>query len=191
MAADDHRTLAVEEFILNQTDKGEEDPMKKVRLAITAMAPALGVMASPVAAHAATTATDAHAASLTSGKRVSTYSRQGGVGVSPDVVCHWVDATSKSSADHNLWALIGYTGSCVGYQQARLVGKQTGLAERLRAYSKGGAKVTSEFLPGKISGDATFWSSSPNHYYKEVCIAIVYNTNHNDVKNGPVCMDAA
>jgi hypothetical protein len=53
--------------------------MKKVRLAIGAAAPALGMMAvAPAAAHAATTSNPgAHAVTKTPGKRVSVDGRHG------------------------------------------------------------------------------------------------------------------
>jgi hypothetical protein len=84
---------------------------------------------------------------------------------------------------------IGYSGTlCIHSQWAELDKWQTGLTERVRIYSGGGYLERTTWQAGKdIDNQYTFFSSIPNSYGHQVCEALVANSNHNDVKYGPVC----
>ena len=153
--------------------------MKKVRLAFAAAAPVLGLAAAP-AAHAATTSANGRTGTTTSGRHAA--------GATPDVVCYSQNVRSAFNPSGTLRAEIIFGGnSCVAYQQARLDYAQTGYEERVRYWTKNNTLITSHYLAGDISGNATYWSSRPDRYAYQICAAIVPNGNHGKVVWGPVC----
>lgn len=84
---------------------------------------------------------------------------------------------------------ISYSKQCVTWQEGRLWKSQTGLTERVRFYSGGGALEDTRWLHGAISFSRhqTNFQSTPYTYAHEICQALVSNNNHNNVKYGPVC----
>jgi len=148
--------------------------MKKVRLAFAAAAvPVLGVVAVP-AAHAATTTADNPGTAT----HVTT----------PDVICSLTYVRAAFNPAGTVRAEIIFGGnSCVGYQQLRLDYAQDGYEERIRLQNVDNDIVFSSYIGGTITGNATYWSSTPNRYAYEVCGALVPNGNHNRVVWGPVC----
>jgi hypothetical protein len=146
--------------------------MKKVRLAIGAAMPAIGMLAIPTAGAHAATGTNRpvphHAA--------RTAARPDACGV----------ANSVSQTNGQLTGFIDFDGNCVHLQTATLHRNQTGLTERVRFWTSG--KMTKQvFRAGNASGNSTLFGSSPNYYAQEVCQALVANGNHNSVKYGPTC----
>jgi hypothetical protein len=148
-------------------------PVKKVRLAIGAVAaavPAMAMMVTP-AANAATPA-----------KYIPQTHRQ----AAPLTVC---GSTSQREADSakGLFGTIFFTGSCVRYQSAHLAFEKTGLTERIRYRSKGNKILASKFIAGHFQSGGTQWHSSPNIHAYMVCEALVANSNHNKSEYGAVC----
>jgi hypothetical protein len=87
-----------------------------------------------------------------------------------------------------MYGRVSFTGSCVGVQYVLLQGThRTGLDERIRGYDKAGKMVTNYYIGGTITGNSIFYSSSPNHYWHEICLAIVYNSDKPILRNGPIC----
>ena len=154
--------------------------MKTVRLAVgmVGMPAAVGLIIP-----AAQAATDASHAPRNPGKSVSLEVRN-----VPLVTCGV--SNLRGAAKGIFSALIQFDGYCVHRQSAILYKRQTGLTERIRYYSGGGYKEFSRFIGGKLGVQSTVWASSPNTTAAKVCEAIVANTNHNDVKYGPVCENA-
>jgi len=148
--------------------------MKKVRLAFAAAAvPVLGVVAAP-AAHAATITADTPGTAT----QVTT----------PDLICSQTYVRAAFNPAGTVRAEIIFGGdSCVAYQQLRLDYGQPGYQERIRLRNTKNQVVFSDYIGGTISGNATYWSSTPNRYAYEVCGALVPNGNHNKVVWGPVC----
>ncbi|HUA31241.1 MAG TPA: hypothetical protein VMC03_20330 [Streptosporangiaceae bacterium] len=64
---------------------------------------------------------------------------------------------------------------------------RTGLEERVRYYSGGGARIRSEVIGGGEYGASISYHSFPNTYAHEVCQAVVPASNHNSTLWGPVC----
>jgi hypothetical protein len=154
--------------------------MKKVRYAAAAavgMVPALGLMVP--AANAATVVTHAPG---NLGKTVSLRHQ-----AIPMVNCN---ASHTKTADNNadtFKGYIDYAGQCIRQQGADLTHSQKGLTERTRFYSGGGRLEHTTWQAGHIFRGFTSWYSLPQIYAHEVCEALVANSNHNDVKYGPVC----
>ena len=160
--------------------EGETSPVKRVRLAMSAVGmPAAMAMAIPAAANAATEASHnvQHA-----GKRVALDHRN-----SPLVTCGVNNL--KQNGNGTLSLVVEYSGFCVHRQSAIIFKRQTGLTERVRYYSGGGYLEFTEYLGGHLGGASTVWHSSPNTTAAQVCAAIVPNSNHNKVKYGPVCVE--
>jgi hypothetical protein len=158
----------------------EDRLMKKVRYAIGAagVAPALGLMIP--AANAATTVTHA--------PKQATKTVSLAHGTIPLLTCHATHSKHALSAHANLDGTIWWSGAlCVHEQQAFLYKHQTGLTERVRYYSGGGALEYTGWQAGHLGFTSTSFSSHPSIYAHEVCQALVLNTNHNTVKYGPVC----
>jgi hypothetical protein len=152
--------------------------MKKVRLAAIGI-PALGMMAMPAVAHAATTPTPGAHGTLTQGKRA---------GKTPAVICLQTSSRSAQTYLGTLRGSIAFTGTCVARVSARLDYARTGLTERVRFWNTNGKEVAQHFTGGVINGNAIYYLSYPDIYAnKSVCEAIVPNSNHNVVKWGPVC----
>jgi hypothetical protein len=153
--------------------------MKKVRYAVGAVGavPALGLMVP--AANAATAVTHAPGSP---GKTVWLRHRE-----IPLVNCNASHIKAGDSNRDELSANIAYAGQCVHFQGANLNHSQKGLTERTRFYSGGGRLEHTTWQAGRIYRGLTSWASNPNIYAHEVCQALVANTNHNDVKYGPIC----
>jgi hypothetical protein len=154
--------------------------MKKVHYVVAAagMAPALGLMMPIANAATGPAHTPKDAATV---KPVKTVSK------TPLVTC---------GSNHRSWAskgplqgIIYYSGTCINTQVALLFRIQTGLTERVRYYSGGGYLEHTYWLGGTIhkSEGLTSFRSVFNNYAKKACEALVANSNHNDVKYGPVC----
>jgi hypothetical protein len=95
---------------------------------------------------------------------------------------------AKASHDVRLSGGIDWTGTlCVRTQWMKLQSRKTGLTERIRYYSGGGRMEHSYFIGGTLIGSTTSFLSNPNVYAHQVCNALVANSNHNDVKYGPLC----
>lgn len=156
--------------------------MKKVHYALAAvgMAPALGLMTP--AANAAAVPAHAPEGAVT-GKPVKTVR-------TPLVTCGGQQRNWASKGA--LQGIIYHSGDCVNLQLAELFRIQTGLTERVRYYSGGGFLETTNWLGGTIhkSEGLTSFRSTFNNYAEMVCEALVANSNHNDVKYGPVCETA-
>lgn len=156
--------------------------MKKVRYLAGAMgvAPlALGLTpAAAVTTHAAVTT--GHASVKTERKSVVLAE------------CH----TNNPQVGHGANGLIGvasFNGSCVGFQSAIILGRVTGLTERVRYWKNGVLVTPTKYLnPGTFvslgggSWETRFWSS-PFYHVSEVCEAFVANSNFANVRYGPAC----
>lgn len=156
--------------------------MKKVRYLLGAVgaAPALGLLI-PAANAAAPAAQTTHG---NAGKTVSVDQ-----GRTPRANCAANETNTGQSADGWVTGLLYYSGNiCVYLQAAFLHKRQTGLTERTRYYSGGGKLERTTWQAGLLSGTSTIFSSKPDMYAHEVCMALVANNNHNDVKYGPECL---
>jgi len=155
--------------------------MKKVRYVVAAasMAPAIGLMMS--AANAVTAPTHAKKGADTPAKTVSN---------APLVTCGSKQITGGYASP--LQGFIYHSGQCINTQVAELFKIQTGLTERVRYYSGGGYREDQFYLGGTLhkSEGLTSWKSAFQNYAHQVCEALVANSNHNDVKYGPVCETA-
>jgi hypothetical protein len=150
--------------------------MKKVRYAVGAvgLAPALG-LAIPAANAAATTAyIHGHA----------------GKTVRPLANCGDNQHQDGYSVNGRISGGIYYSNNlCVYKQLVTLFHYQTGLTERTRFYSGDGRLERTTWQAGKVAPGSTRFSSFPNMYAHQVCMALVANSNHNDVEYGPICFD--
>lgn len=159
--------------------------MKKVRaLGLVAVAPTAVGLAFPAANAAAVTHSPQNGSktvSLQHGARAPDV---------PLVTCGYGRVRDATSTGGHLREQISYSHRCIGGQEAYLNKRQAGLTERVRFYSYNGARETSRWRPGTIEVSSTYFVSFPNIYAYEVCQALVANTNHNDVKYGPVCEKA-
>lgn len=157
--------------------------MKKVRYVVVAagIAPAIGLMMP--AANAVTG--PAHGK-----KDASTGGSAKTVSQAPLVTCGSKQITGGYSSP--LQGFIYHSGQCINTQVAELFKIQTGLTERVRYYSGGGYREDQFFLGGTLhkSEGLTSWKSAFQNYAHQVCEALVANSNHNDVKYGPVCETA-
>ena len=154
--------------------------MKKVRFAVGAIGiPAAIGLVIP----AAQAETNGSHSPRNAGKSVSL-----GIRGDPLVTCGVSNV--RSTAKGGLYGFIQFQGYCVHRQSAIFFKRQTGLTERIRYYSGGGYKEFSRFIGGHLGSASTAWWSSPNTTAAKVCEAIVLNSNHNDVKYGPVCENA-
>jgi hypothetical protein len=154
--------------------------MKKVRyvIGVIGVTPALGLAIPAVNAQA-------YVAHPKPGKTVSLALRHA---AAPLVTCKSSHSKIALSMHANLSTNITWSGTqCVHEQGAFLYKHQTGLTERIRFYSGGGRMEHSYFIGGHVGFTSTSWRSSPNVYAHEVCQALVANSNHNDVKYGPLC----
>jgi hypothetical protein len=156
--------------------------MKKVRmLGIAGAAPAVLGLAIP-AANA--TVTDVHAQNG-AGKTVSLGH------VAQRAVCTGTYHNRSGAVNsHNvrLSGGIQWTGTqCVDAQWMHLQIRKTGLTERVRFYSGGGALERTTWQGGNLVLSTTSFLSYPDTYAHRVCQALVANSNHNDVKYGPLC----
>lgn len=155
--------------------------LKKVRLAIGAVAaiPAMAMMVTT--ANAATPANaNTTANATTSAKYIpQTHAR-------PLTVC---GSASQREADSikGLFGTIIYTGSCIRYQSAHLAFEKAGLTERIRFRNKANGVIASKFIGGHYQSGGTQWNSSPNIHAYEVCEALVANSNHNTIEYGAIC----
>jgi hypothetical protein len=172
--------------------------MKKVKYVIGAVGawPALALMipaataanaATPEAANAnAATRLAAQNAPRAAGKTVAVDQDK-----IPLINCAKAHQKITLSTHANLSGSIWYSGTlCIARQGAFLYKRQTGLTERVRFYSGGGALERTTWQAGNLgTGSTSFWSD-PNMYAHKVCQALVANSNHNNVKYGPVCETA-
>jgi hypothetical protein len=154
--------------------------MKKVRYAIGAI-PVIALIPA-AAAHAAV----APAQSAPSNTKAVSLRHTGLTPAVPAVDCGSGHHVSRTQGD--LHGEIVYSGVCVLWQYLRLNHDQTKLTERTRYYSGGGALERTTWQTGRIGDNSTSFSSFPNVYATEVCQALVANSNHNDVKYGPMCL---
>jgi len=97
-----------------------------------------------------------------------------------------------TSTHGHLTGSIMYSGRCINFQSASLNTPQRGLTERTRFYSRDGTLERTTWQEGHIHyfGGYTSFKSYPNLNAYEVCEALVANSNHNNVKYGPVCEKA-
>jgi hypothetical protein len=155
--------------------------MKRVRYAIGAIgvAPVLGLIIPAANAMAAVPQISKNA-----GKSVSL-----GHGERPLVNCGHNHTKFASGSGLFAGGQIGYSGTtCIHSQWAELDKFQAGLTERVRFYSGAGALERTTWQAGHdIDNQFTFFSSVPNLNGRMACEALVANSNHNDVKYGPVC----
>jgi hypothetical protein len=155
--------------------------MKKVRVLASAagLAP-LALALAPSAAHAATTASNA--------KTVR-------IDVTTAGIAHAECGVNAAASGHGagpIRGVIQYNGSCVGFQQVSIGGHIPGLTERVRFWKNSALLTTKWVNPGTfktLSNGAleTSFKSSPYEHVSMVCEALVANSNHADVKYGPVC----
>lgn len=171
-------------FCSNQVSlRGRCRLMKKVRVfGVIGLAPTAVGLAFPTAnAMAATIHSPKNADKTVSIERART----------PLITCASHHSKSAASVKNGIEFVgnIIYSGQCVHVQTAvlRLKHLQTGLAERVRYYSGGGARIRQTYVGGGESGASIQYFSYPNTYAHQVCEAIVPNNNHNDVKYGPLC----
>lgn len=152
--------------------------MKKVRYAIGALGavPALGLMMPTANAAAAVTHTPGKA-----GKTVSLeHSKMARVDTCGS-------GHHKTASKGIFEGEVFYSGSCMHETEGILGKAQTGLTMRTRLYSVNGTKNYSHFVGGSIVGNATFFFDKVSKVDHEACEALVANSNHTDVKYGPVC----
>jgi len=155
--------------------------MKKVRLMVGALGalgvtPALGVIAPT--ANAATAHTPRE-----NTKTVSLNHRSPAPNVNPlCVISH------RSGHDGNFGATISYSaGGCIGRQVGVLFKEQTGLTARIRDYVDK-TRTYQAYIGGVIASGRTTFSDRNSVPGYQACLALVANSNHNDVKYGPVCI---
>lgn len=144
---------------------------KKVQLA------ALGAMGAQ-AAGVMTMAAPAQGATVAPAWRNCTYY---GNGVT--VRTYW------NGNGHTLMGNIVHSGTCVWQQGAVLNTRQNGLTERARFWS-GSTLLRTTWQAGYEAGNGTYFSSTPDMFAKQVCEALVANSNHNRVIYGPTCQNA-
>lgn len=145
--------------------------MKKVYYALGAIgaAPVLG--AYPAANAVAATA-------HVSGKAVQK---------APAFTCGASREASNTRSSH-YHAAVYYSGmNCIHFQSFWILGRRTGLTERIRYYSGKGALLHSDYIGGTLGSAYTNWGSYPNFNATKTCQAIVPNSNHNKVLYGPLC----
>jgi hypothetical protein len=161
--------------------------MKKVRaVGLAGLAPMVVGFAFPPTANAMATAS-----THSPGNGAKTVSlRQGVRAQSPLVTCGYGHAKDATSTHGYLEGQISYSHRCIAGQEAHLFKRQTGLTERTRFYSYNGAMEKTTWNGGTIEAFSTYFVSFPEIYAYEVCQALVANSNHNDVKYGPVCQKA-
>jgi hypothetical protein len=156
--------------------------MKKVRaLGLVGLAPTAIGFAFP-AANAMATATHSP---RNGAKTVSLWQRERAQ--APLVNCGYGHANDATSTHGYLRGQISYSHRCIAAQEAYLNRRQAGLTERIRYYSYNGTRVHSAWRPGTIENFSTYFLSFGNIYAYLVCEALVANSNHNNVKYGPVC----
>ena len=161
--------------------------MKKVRVAgLVGLAPTVMGLALPAAAHA--TAAVAH--SPRNGAKTVSLARGGQAQASPLVACAYGHLKDATSTRGYLRGQISYSHRCIAGQVGYLDKRQTGLTERARFYSANGTRVGQTWHGGDILTSSTYFLSFPNIYAYKVCQALVANSNHSDVKYGPVCETA-
>jgi len=151
--------------------------MKKVRWAIAVGAlPTLGMAVAPAAAHAATPAAHmgyrAAVPTACSGGTREAFSTKG----------------TETFTGHISWAGCSYISS----QLAHLPGHVAGLTERVRYRNAAGTLLHQSWLGGFFINSGfgfggTEWTNHPNRNAHQVCQALVANSNHNNVRWGPVC----
>jgi hypothetical protein len=166
--------------------------MKKVHymIGVAGVAPALGLMlpAAHVAAAAAHTQGKAELIRGSAGKSVRLPYVPADLSARPMVDCGSSQFREAESTHGHLAGVIGFSGSlCVRFQSVTLNERLAGLTERTRFYSGAGRLERTTWQAGSFAVHDTIFSSYPNMYAHEVCQALVANSNHNDVKFGPIC----
>jgi hypothetical protein len=160
--------------------------MKKVRaLGLVGIAPTVMGFAFP-AANAMATATHSP---RNGAKTVSRWQVERAQSA-PLVNCSYGRVQYATSTHAHLTAHINYSHRCIARQEALLDRDQTGLTERTRYYSYNGVRELTTWTGGNLLNGSTSWTTFPNIYAYKVCQALVANSNHNDVKYGPVCETA-
>jgi hypothetical protein len=160
--------------------------MKKVRAVGLVGLPATVMgLALPTANAAA-----AVAHSPRNGAKTVSLTHGGQAQASPLVACAYGHLKDATSTHGHLKGQISYSHRCIAGQGAYLNKRQTGLTERARFYSYGGTRVGQTWNAGDILTSSTYFLSFPNIYAYKVCQALVANSNHSDVKYGPVCETA-
>jgi hypothetical protein len=165
--------------------------MKKVRiLGMVGVAPMVaGLGLAPPAANA-TAAAVTHSP-RNGAKTVSLWHGEAPQAV-PLINCAAGRHQEVTSVHGHLRGLIEYSHRCINRQYASLNKPQRGLTERTRFYSFNGTLEHTTWRGGgvHIIGGFTDFGSYPNLNAYEVCEALVANSNHNNVKYGPVCEKA-
>lgn len=156
--------------------------MKKVRMAIGAAIPAIGVVAMPaVTAHAATAVNKPPQPSAKFLHRLQDKERP----EAPDKACGAANHVEQFSANGDFHGYIAFEGNCVNFQDGTLFGSHTGLTERVRFWN-GSTLLKQVKNPGYISKGYTFFASYPNYHAEEVCQVLVANGT-STVKYGATC----
>jgi hypothetical protein len=160
--------------------------MKKVRaVGLAGLAPMVVGFAFPPTANAMATAMHSP------GNGAKTVSlRQGERAQASLADCQYGRVQYATSTHAHLTAHISYSHRCIAMQRAILDRDQTGLTERTRYYSYNGTRELQTYTGGNLLNGSTSWTTFPEIYAYEVCQALVANSNHNDVKYGPVCEKA-
>ncbi len=157
--------------------------MKKVHaVGLVGLAPTVLGLAFP-AANVMATATH----SPRNGAKTVSLRLGGRAPLAPLIACNFGREQYATSTHTHLTAHISYSHRCIAEQQAILNRDQTGLTERTRYYSYNGARVLQTYTGGNLLNGETSWTTFPDVYAYEVCQALVANSNHNNVKYGPVC----
>ncbi len=164
--------------------------MKKVRYAAGAIgvAPALGLMLAPAAQAAPA---QGHTA-RSDVKRVSLTHPSAGNTATSTCTGTFNNLTTRNNGA-GFGASLYHTGRCVSFQRAILNHQQAGLTERVRYYNVAGTRIFQSFNFGHFVSTSglrlTFFSTYPYvSPANNVCFALVANSNHNDVKYGPICI---
>jgi hypothetical protein len=150
--------------------------MKKVRLAVGVVVPAVGMLVMPAAAHAATLTTAGH--------RLHDHA------AIPDANCLGGINSVSYSANGNFAETVNYNPTdCVLFEVGTLDKGQTGLTQRVRIWTATNPNklLWSQKVGGFISNGRTYWSVSPDQDAPETCAALVANGT-STVKYGPVCI---
>ena len=160
--------------------------MKKVRaVGLVGLTPAVMGLALPAA-----NATAAVAHSPRNGAKTVSLKQAGQAQAVPLVQCKYGREQYATSTHTHLTAHISYSHRCIAEQVAVLTKQQTGLTERTRYYSYSGTRVLQTYTGGNLLNGQTSWTTFPNVYAYKVCQALVANSNHSDIKYGPVCETA-
>lgn len=152
---------------------------KKMRVALGAALPALGMIAATMIAPAARAAS----------AKAAAPQGLGGYTCSKNQKVHTGGNPTSTGTNPFLSLDVCFKGYLIYHQSTSLGKQQTGLTDRIRFRTTTGALKKQVFInPGTINDDGTLFQSSPYYSAASICTALVANSNHSDVIYGPLCI---